>query len=79
VTPDIFDRATEAEEAYREAAIARARAARQSDQESLDECEDCGDPIPEARRLAVPGCRCCVDCQGEREKAQKRSGHANHR
>ena len=28
------------------------------------ECDDCGDEIPEARRLAVPGCRLCVDCQG---------------
>lgn len=28
------------------------------------ECDDCGIEIPEARRLAVPGCRLCVDCQG---------------
>lgn len=28
------------------------------------ECDDCGEVIPEARRLAVPGCRLCVDCQG---------------
>ena len=26
-------------------------------------CEDCGDPIPEARRAASPGARRCVDCQ----------------
>ncbi|SUA36314.1 phage associated protein [Neisseria zoodegmatis] len=27
------------------------------------ECDDCGDPIPEARRQAVPGCTRCVYCQ----------------
>ncbi|WP_207166040.1 TraR/DksA family transcriptional regulator [Pseudomonas protegens] len=26
-------------------------------------CEDCDDPIPEARRLAQPGCTMCVTCQ----------------
>ena len=30
---------------------------------SAYECEECGEPIPEARRRAVIGCRCCVDCQ----------------
>lgn len=36
---------------------------------SLEECEDCGEPIPEARRLAISGCTTCVDCQELREKA----------
>lgn len=31
------------------------------------ECEDCGDPIPDPRRKALPGCVTCVDCQGLRE------------
>lgn len=31
--------------------------------ESRETCIDCDEPIPEARRLAVPGCRRCVDCQ----------------
>lgn len=35
--------------------------------ESATECDSCGDDIPEARRVAVPGCRFCVDCQGLRE------------
>jgi phage/conjugal plasmid C-4 type zinc finger TraR family protein len=26
-------------------------------------CCECGDPIPEARRDAVPGCSLCVYCQ----------------
>lgn len=32
--------------------------------ESARECEHCGGEIPEARRLAVPGCQACVFCQG---------------
>lgn len=30
---------------------------------SKTECEDCGCPIPAARRRAVPGCTRCVTCQ----------------
>jgi phage/conjugal plasmid C-4 type zinc finger TraR family protein len=33
--------------------------------ESLMHCEDCGEEIPEKRRLAVPGVRRCVACQRE--------------
>ena len=36
--------------------------------ESLTHCEQCGVEIPEARRSAMPGVRCCVRCQSEREK-----------
>ena len=32
--------------------------------ESAEDCDECGTDIPEARRLAVPGCRFCVECQG---------------
>jgi phage/conjugal plasmid C-4 type zinc finger TraR family protein len=28
-------------------------------------CIECGDPIPEARRQAVPGVQLCVECQQE--------------
>jgi len=45
-------------------AVARARRALR-DGESLTECEDCGEPIPEARRRAVPGVRRCLACQSE--------------
>ena len=31
----------------------------------------CGEPIPEARREAQPGCQFCVACQARIEKAQK--------
>jgi phage/conjugal plasmid C-4 type zinc finger TraR family protein len=37
---------------------------------SLEECEECGEEIPEARRLAVKGCTMCIHCQelSERNK-----------
>lgn len=31
--------------------------------ESAEDCASCGEVIPQARRLAVPGCQHCVDCQ----------------
>ena len=30
-------------------------------------CVACGEPIPERRRQAVPGCLFCLDCQQRRE------------
>lgn len=36
--------------------------------ESATECMDCGETIPEARRLAQPGCLRCVVCQAEYER-----------
>lgn len=36
--------------------------------ESAVACDACDEEIPQARRLAVPGCRFCVDCQGLRER-----------
>ena len=36
---------------------------------SAEECDDCGEPIPAARRKALPGVRTCVACQSERDKA----------
>jgi len=30
-------------------------------------CCECGEPIPEARRDAVPGCSLCVYCQQKEE------------
>ena len=31
-------------------------------------CDECGDEIPEARRVAMPGCTLCIDCQKDFEK-----------
>ena len=35
--------------------------------ESAKVCIECGDDIPERRRLAVPGVKTCVSCQSERD------------
>ena len=35
---------------------------------SADECEDCGDEIPENRKIAVPGCSRCIHCQSVFER-----------
>lgn len=40
--------------------------------ESLTHCEECDAPIPEARRLAMPGVRLCVSCQQSLEQHQQK-------
>jgi phage/conjugal plasmid C-4 type zinc finger TraR family protein len=39
--------------------------------ESLSECAECGEEIPEARRKAVQGCMLCIHCQELEERYQK--------
>ncbi len=36
----------------------------------LSHCEECGEPIPEARRKAVPGVRLCLACQQDLDREQ---------
>lgn len=48
-------------------AVLRARA-RTPRGESASDCEDCGEPIPPRRRLALPGVSTCVECQALRDK-----------
>lgn len=47
--------------------VARARS-RLPVGESLMECEECGEAIPEARRKALPGVRLCIACQEEQDR-----------
>lgn len=42
--------------------------------EGADFCEDCGEPIPQGRRRALPGTRTCVPCQSERDAEARRMG-----
>jgi phage/conjugal plasmid C-4 type zinc finger TraR family protein len=35
--------------------------------EGTEDCVECGDPIPEARRRALPGVTTCVPCQSGRD------------
>ena len=53
-------------------AIAAARA-RMPAGESAAECDECGEPIPDKRREAIPGVRTCVACQSLRDKAVQHS------
>ena len=38
--------------------------------QSAHHCSECGDAIPEGRRLALPGVQLCVTCQSEQDKQQ---------
>lgn len=51
-------------------AIERAKRALPSG-ESLEFCEECDAPIPQARREAIKGVRHCIACQQALEKQQK--------
>ena len=47
--------------------LARLKARATPSGESLTHCADCDEPIPEARRTALPGVKLCVDCASERD------------
>ncbi|SMF85796.1 transcriptional regulator, TraR/DksA family [Tistlia consotensis] len=40
------------------------------EQDGADDCTDCGNPIPAARRQAYPAARRCVVCQGYLERRE---------
>ena len=62
-----------------EEALARMRLRNRAGGESLTECADCGEPIPEARRRAQAGVRLCVACQSEKDHALRPTGGINRR
>lgn len=47
--------------------------------DSLAFCAECDEPIPEARRLARPGVKLCIDCQEERDSVFRSRGGINRR
>lgn len=59
-------------------AVQRARSQMASG-DGLDECQECGAAIPEARREAVPGVRRCLICQEAEDLEQGSSGAINRR
>ncbi len=61
-----------------DSAVTRARS-RLGHGESLVDCEDCGEPIPEARRRALPGVRRCVPCQSEADRLDAHDSLYNRR
>jgi phage/conjugal plasmid C-4 type zinc finger TraR family protein len=40
---------------------------------SAEFCDNCGEPIPERRRAALPGVRTCIICQAERDQSVSHS------
>jgi len=55
--------------------LARVRARPAPGGESLRHCADCDEPIPEARRAAIPGVKLCIDCASEvQAETQPRRG-----
>ncbi len=72
---DPVDLAQAREEEQRAAALAdqALRAAQvRGTGESAVCCDGCGTTIPEARRVALPGVRLCVDCQRDAEWEEAR-------
>lgn len=59
--------------------LARMNARRAPQGESLTHCAECEEPIPQARREALPGVKLCIDCVRERDTAFKARGGINRR
>ena len=59
--------------------IARLKSRRGPSGESRTHCAECEEPIPEARRQAIPGVKLCIDCQAERDARPVARGGINRR
>ncbi|WP_336658052.1 TraR/DksA C4-type zinc finger protein [Leclercia adecarboxylata] len=66
---DFADDASAAEELQREAALSAHRINR--DAVSATHCVECGEDIPELRRVKVHGYQRCASCQQDSELRQK--------
>lgn len=75
---DFYDRASAREEEWLGDALRdqqrRAGLFGKTVADSAHDCEDCDCPIPEKRRLAVPGVQACIDCQNIRDRENKQKG-----
>ncbi|MDO5613692.1 MAG: DksA/TraR family C4-type zinc finger protein [Paracoccus sp. (in: a-proteobacteria)] len=60
-------------------ARARLRAATRAVTDSAEFCAECDEPIPQARRDAIPGVQLCVDCQSGRDRAFRPQAGINRR
>ncbi|RNF35539.1 DksA/TraR family C4-type zinc finger protein [Paracoccus methylarcula] len=61
-------------------ARAKARAARpEGAAPSAEFCAECDEPIPQARREAIPGVQLCVTCQSGRDKSRRPAAGINRR
>lgn len=62
MTAEIIDAANELAQLRIDQAVANMRIDHNA--VSLLHCEACGEVIPDPRRIAVPGCKTCAECQG---------------
>ncbi len=69
MTAEIIDAAQDYIDKFTQAGVDRCRINHNA--VSATHCCDCGDDIPELRRLKVPGCQRCADCQGDFELLKK--------
>lgn len=66
---DQFDRAQELDARYRRQALDEwSRSRGDGGELAASKCVECGKTIPQARRLAAPGCTRCITCQQEWER-----------
>lgn len=65
---DYADQAAEREAIHRAEALAKAQSYQRTGISRLF-CLSCDDPIPEPRRVAVPGVQYCIQCQTEQDHA----------
>ncbi|WP_165430982.1 TraR/DksA family transcriptional regulator [Atlantibacter hermannii] len=72
MSAELIDAANEQVEHNLQIALANRRTF--SNAVSATHCMDCGDDIPELRRVMVPGCQRCASCQEDSEKRSKQRG-----
>lgn len=70
--PEIIDQANELTQQRIDMAVAAHRIDRNA--VSAEHCAECGEPIPEPRRAAVPGCQTCVSCANDIKLKNKQRG-----
>lgn len=58
---DAADKANDIAETERQRQVANMRKVRRAS--LVEDCEDCGEPIPKARREAMPSATMCIFCQ----------------
>ncbi len=59
--------------------LARLKARKQPVGASLTNCAECEEPIPQARREAIPGVKLCIECVRERDARFQARGGINRR
>lgn len=48
--------------------LRRMQARRAPSGDSLSSCAECGEDIPPARQIALPGVKLCIECQSARDR-----------